>query len=287
MGERVLAVAGLAVHRRGRALVPGVDLACAAGERVAIVGASGSGKSLTARAILGALPSGLHATGSLRIAGHEVLDTPAAVRLPVCRAAAVLQDSALALHPLIPVGAQIALPLRASRTTPETAGHGLRPAAETPVRRGRFTRSLAGMPVRGGHDVRALVAELLDAVGLPADTADRYPGELSGGQRQRVCLAVALAARPPLIVADEPTTALDVITQAAIVELLRDRTGGPGQPALLFITHDLAVAAALCTRVVVMHDGIVAEDGPLPTVLGAPRHPHTRELVRHARAATL
>jgi ABC-type dipeptide/oligopeptide/nickel transport system ATPase component len=170
------------------------------------------------------------------------------------RPGAVLQDSSLALHPLVRVGEQVALPLRR------------------------------------GTGTRQAVQDLLASVGLPdpADVARRYPAQLSGGQRQRVCLAVALACAPPMLIADEPTTALDVVTQAGIVSLLRERTGGPDGPALLFITHDLAVAAALCTRIVVMHAGEVVEDRPTSQVLCAPEHLRTRELVDAARrSATL
>ena len=255
MREQVLTTSDLRIRRDGRALVSGVDLTCAAGERVALVGASGSGKSLSAKAALGALPPGLVASGSIRVNGHEVLGVPCARRAADRRPAAVLQDSALALHPLITIGEQIALPLHS----------GSRRA-----------------------DVRRTVHELLGAVGLPDPEriAGRFPGQLSGGQRQRVCLALALATRPPLLIADEPTTALDVVTQAAIVRLLKERTGGSTGPALLFITHDLAVAADLCTRMLVMHDGRVVEDGPVHDVLRAPRHPRTRDLVEAARRST-
>jgi peptide/nickel transport system ATP-binding protein len=239
----LLDVAGLHVDAAGRPLVSGVSLSCAAGERVALVGASGSGKSLTARALLGVLPPGLRARGSVRIGGAEVLGVPCARRAPAQRPGVVFQDSALALHPLVRVGEQV------------------------------------GLPSRDG------VRELLAAVGLPdpASVAARYPGQLSGGQRQRVCLALALATRPALLIADEPTTALDVVTQAGIVRLLRERTGGADGPALVFITHDLAVAAELCERTVVLHDGRVVEDRPALDVLRAPAHPRTREIVEAAR----
>ncbi|GAA4964532.1 ATP-binding cassette domain-containing protein [Actinoplanes utahensis] len=252
MEQAAVRVTGLSLQGGGGALLAGVDLVCRAGERVALVGASGSGKSLTAKAVLGVLPPGLTAEGSVRIAGTEVLGVPCARRAPDRRPAAVLQDSALALHPLVTVGEQIALPLP-----------------------GRLRRA----------DTRRRVRDLLASVGLPDQIAERYPGQLSGGQRQRACLALALAAQPPLLVADEPTTALDVITQAAIVSLLKDRTGRPDGPALLFITHDLAVAAGLCTRIVVMHGGRVIENGPILDVLREPRHERTRELVGAARSA--
>ncbi|MEU4562916.1 dipeptide/oligopeptide/nickel ABC transporter ATP-binding protein [Actinoplanes sp. NPDC023936] len=269
-------VTGLSVHRQGRALVTGVDLVCRPGERVALVGASGSGKSLTAKAVLGLLPPGLTAAGSVRIAGREVLGVPCARRHPEQRAAAVMQDSALALHPLIPIGQQLALPLRRAaspKAGPHEAGARQAGTRQAGARQAdpRQADPRQADP-RQADPRQAAVRDLLAAVDLPADLATRYPGQLSGGQRQRVCLALALATRPPLLIADEPTTALDVVTQAGIVRLLKDRTGGPDRPALLFITHDLAVAAELCTRFVVMHDGRVVEDGPAADVLPALPH---------------
>lgn len=245
----LLEVTALQIQAAGRDLVSDVRLSCAAGERVAVVGASGSGKSLTARALLGLLPPGLTVRGGIRLSGSDVRGLACARRPLELRPAAVLQDSALALHPLVPIGEQLALPLRR------------------------------------GPGTRQVVQDLLAAVGLPdaADVARRYPAQLSGGQRQRVCLALALACSPPLLIADEPTTALDVVTQAGIIALLRERTGGPDRPALLFITHDLAVAAALCARIVVMHAGRIVEDRPTVEVLRAPQHPCTRALVDAAR----
>ncbi len=251
----LLNVTDLHVEADGGALVSGVTMSLEAAERVAVVGASGSGKSLTAKALLGVLPAGLRARGSVRLSGTEVLGVPGARRARHLRPGAVLQDSALALHPLLRVGEQVALPLR---------------------------------PGSGRAGAHRAVLELLAAVGLPdpGEVAHRYPVQLSGGQRQRVCLALALASAPSLLIADEPTTALDVVTQAGIVQLLRERTGSPNGPALVFITHDLAVAAALCTRVVVMHAGRVVEDRPTVDLLRAPEHPRTRDLVDAARRSS-
>ena len=259
-GEAVLEVRDLHVavgDDRGApatALLHGVDLQVRAGERVAVIGASGSGKSLTAAAVRGDLAPGLRARGSVRVLGHEVLEVPGARREPGLRPAAVLQDPSAALHPLVAVGAQVAMPLRARGT-----------------RRG---------------EVRAAVLDLLASVGLeePERVADGRPAELSGGQRQRAALAVALACESPLLVADEPTTALDTVTQAAVLDVLARRTGRGG-PALLLITHDLAVAAALCSRVVVVAGGRVVEQGALVDVLAAPAHPVTRALVTAVRDA--
>lgn len=252
--------AGVAAGAAGsRTLLHGLDLVVPAGgapgARTAVVGASGSGKSLTAAAVLGRLPRGVTATGSVRVGGREVLGVAPQRRPSECRPSAVGQDPSRALHPLVAVGAQVAAPLQA-------LGRGRRAA-------------------------RAEALELLAAVGLPdaRAAASARPAELSGGQRQRVCLAVALARPGPLLVADEPTTALDVVTQTRVVELLRERTGGPGQPALLFITHDLAVAAQLCQRVVVVEAGRVTETAHAADLLAGPSSAAGRGLVAAARRA--
>ncbi|NIH68726.1 ATP-binding cassette domain-containing protein [Modestobacter marinus] len=239
----------------GRRLVHGVRLEVAGTERVALIGASGSGKSLTAAAVLGTLPAGAEVGGSVHVAGVDVTGRAPARRPPAARVAGVGQDPAAALNPLVAVGAQLALPLRAHR--------GLRGAA--------LDRERAGLLATVG---------LTDSRRVLAST----PGELSGGQRQRVCIALALASRAGLVVADEPTTALDLVTQAQVVALLREATR---DTALLFITHDLAVAAALCDRAVVLHEGTVVEDAPITRLLSDPQHEQTAALVRAARAGAL
>jgi len=186
--------------------------------------------------------------GGVDVTGVHPVRRPAAARV-----AAVGQDPAAALNPLVPVGAQLALPLR---------HRGLR-----------------------GRELDRRRGELLAAVGLTGDRVLRScPGELSGGQRQRVCLAMALASRAGLLVADEPTTALDLVTQAQVVAVLREATR---DSALLFITHDLAVAAALCDRAVVLHRGAVVEDAPITRLLTSPQHEQTAALVAAARAGAL
>ncbi|WP_432547399.1 ATP-binding cassette domain-containing protein [Kineococcus sp. SYSU DK004] len=247
----LLDVRGLTVRHGSRTLLHGLDLTVDAGTRVAFLGPSGSGKSLTAAAVLGLLPPALRATGSVALEGTEVLGVPAAQRPARLRPGAVRQDSASALHPLLPVGRQLALPLGGPR----------RPARER-------------------------VLETLRTLGLrePARIAAALPSELSGGQRQRVCLALALATPSPLLVADEPTTALDVVTQAQVVDLLRERTGPGRGRGLLFVTHDIAVAAALCEEVVVLDAGRVVERGATARVVAQPAHERTRELVEAARA---
>lgn len=254
-GARVLEVHDLRVVIRGVAVVDGVSFRMAAGGRTALVGASGSGKSLTAAAVLGALPVDAVASGSITLCGAEVLGVPTPRRPSAARPSVVWQDSAAALNPLVRVGTQVGEPLRRQLGSPAAA--------------------------------RAAAGELLRDVGLddPVQVLRRYPAELSGGQRQRVCLALALACRSPLLVADEPTTALDVVTQAEVVELLRRRTGEGAGPALLFICHELALAAALCSEVVVLDEGRVAQSGPVQELLDAPRTPGAARLVAAAREA--
>lgn len=256
-------------------LVDGVDLRLALGSRTALVGASGAGKSLACAALAGTLPAGLEVSGSLTVepdgvgsdngsradsdqgGGTEVtnlLRLPAAQRPRGCRIALVAQDHSTALHPLIPVGRQIS---RAS----QAAGY-----------------------TQGEADVRA--TDYLYAVGLDESFADRVPGRLSGGQRQRISLALALAAEPVLMIADEPTTALDVVARAEILRLLTSLTSLPEAPALLLITHDLP-AAAICENVVVLHGGAVIEHGPTAQVLAHPEHPVTVAMCEAAAEETI
>jgi peptide/nickel transport system ATP-binding protein len=253
-----LEVTDLRVSIGRRAIVKGTTFSVGVGQRLCLLGESGSGKSLTASAVLGRLPANAVATGSIRINGVEVLGMRASKRPEEARVAMVFQDSAVALNPLVRVGEQIIEPLRRHR--------GLsREAAE------------------------AAAVELAESVGLPdpASLIRRFSAELSGGQRQRVCIALALACNTRLMVADEPTTALDVVTQKRVLDVLKKYTAGQNTPALLFITHDFAVASELCSDAVVMKDGDVVEQGRIDTIFAAPTDPYTRELIRAARAATV
>jgi len=240
-------------------LVHGVDLRVGAGERVALVGASGSGKSLTAQAVLGTLPAGSAVDGVVELGGRAM--RAAAPRQRLGRVAAVQQDSLAALNPLVPVGAQLVGALRAARARGSAADAGL------------LTRA----------DARREVLALLDEVGIedPAGALPAFAAELSGGQRQRACLALALCCGADLLLADEPTTALDVVTQARVVDVIRRRLDATGQ-ALLFITHDLAVAAALCDRAVVLEAGRVVEAATMRDLVRHPRHAYSRALVAAA-----
>ncbi|OKJ13908.1 ABC transporter ATP-binding protein [Kitasatospora sp. CB01950] len=232
-----------------RPVLDGVDLTVGAGETVALVGESGSGKTLTSRSALGLRPAGSTADGSVRVAGTEVLGAgPAVLRALRSRTAAMIyQDPRAATNPLRRIGDFL---------------------TESVLLTGALDRAAA--------DRRA--AELLDAVGLDASVLDRYPGQVSGGMLQRVVIAAALMGDPALLLADEPTTALDVTTQAEVVALLDGlrRRYGTG---LLFVTHDLGLAAAISDRVYVMYAGRIAETAPAAALFDRPRHPYTAALL--------
>ncbi|OLT16084.1 dipeptide/oligopeptide/nickel ABC transporter ATP-binding protein [Pseudonocardia sp. CNS-139] len=250
----VLTVENLHVGTDDLALVSDVSFTLAAGERVGLIGESGSGKSLTAAAVMGLLPEGVHATGSVRLHGvpHDLVGASerqlAAVRGNALTM--VFQEPMTALNPAMRVGDQVAEVMLL---------HGTRP-----------DRTAA----------RAAAVDLLAQVRLPEPerTARAYPHQLSGGQRQRVMIAIALANGPSVLLADEPTTALDVTVQAQVLDLVLTGVAERGA-ALLFITHDLAVVATVCERVLVMYGGRVVEAGPVREVFTRPRHPYTRGLL--------
>ena len=251
----LLAVDTLSVLIHGRAVLQDVSLSVAKGEIVALTGESGSGKSMTSLAIMGLLPQGAQATGSITLDGAQILDTPedALCRLRGRAMGMIFQEPMTALNPVQTIGAQV---------------------AETILIHERTTRTAA----------LARAAAMLARVGLPQDRfpLHRYPHELSGGQRQRVGLAMAIALRPGLLIADEPTTALDVTTQAQILALLRDLVDDFGM-GLLLITHDLAVVSDIADRIVVMEHGRVVETGPTRALLARPQHPYTQMLFAAAR----
>jgi peptide/nickel transport system ATP-binding protein len=224
----------------------------APGEVLGLIGESGSGKSLTALALAGLLPAGARTAGSVVFEGRELVGAGERV---LCRVRGrgigiVFQEPATALNPLLTIGAQV---------------------AETARVHGGFTAAAA----------RARAAATLERVGLPpaAVGLDRYPHELSGGQRQRVAIALAVALAPRLLVADEPTTALDVTTQAQILTLLA-RLAAQDRMALILISHDLALVAGVAPRIAILQAGRIVEQGPTLAVLRAPAHAYTRALVR-------
>ncbi|WP_201760673.1 MULTISPECIES: ABC transporter ATP-binding protein [unclassified Nonomuraea] len=241
---------GLAADPQVRA-VDGLDLRVALGEAVALVGESGSGKSVTAYAALGRLAPALRASGTLRLGASSYdLGDPEALRpLRGGEISMIFQDPGTSLNPVMTVGRQLEDVLRR---------HG------GPPRRERWRR----------------VVDLLAEVGVaaPDRVARAYPFELSGGMRQRVLIAMALSCEPRLLIADEPTTALDTTVQAQIMDLLMTLVRDRGM-AMLFISHDLGLVAGSCRRMYVMYAGRVVESGPVADVLRRPRHPYTKALV--------
>lgn len=228
-------------------VVAPLDAEIAAGGTLAIIGESGSGKTLTAKSLVGLLPRGFHAQGSVRFGDRTVaLDSSARTWRTVRggTVALLLQDPFTSLSPVHRCGEQIAWTLR------------------------------GGASRRREVDVAALLAE----VGLPAEVARAYPHQLSGGMRQRVAIAAALAAAPDLLIADEPTTALDASNQADILDLIRSIQVAR-QLSVILISHDLGLIRGRTDEVLVMRDGIVVERGATRTVLGAPQHPYTRALI--------
>ncbi|HEX6967732.1 MAG TPA: ABC transporter ATP-binding protein [Micromonosporaceae bacterium] len=247
-----LRVRDLSVRIGAVAAVSGVSFDVAPGEFVGVVGESGSGKSVTARAILGLLPEHAEVRGSIKL-GEEEITTAGPRRLRKIRGGEiglVFQDALAALDPVHTIGDQLVEALRAHR---------------------KVTRAQA----------RARAAELLDEVGIPrpVECLDRYPHQLSGGMRQRVVIASALIADPALIVADEPTTALDVTVQRQVLDLLADVCARRAA-AVLLITHDLGVVAQTCDRVAVFYGGLLVEEAETVTLFEQPRHPYTRALLR-------
>jgi peptide/nickel transport system ATP-binding protein/oligopeptide transport system ATP-binding protein len=244
----------------GRAQVlDGIDLVVQPGETVGIVGETGCGKSVLARSIarLVDMPPGRVLGGHIRFGGEDVfaMDSRALARLRGHGVAMIFQDPMTYLNPVFSIGSQMVDVIRAHD---RAAGGRMRPRAAA----------------------RAAAAEVLASVRLPEPERllDRYPHELSGGMRQRVLIAMALTGTPRLLVADEPTTALDVTIQAQVLRLIGELVADRGL-ALLLISHDLGVIGALCRRIVVMYAGTVVEDAEAATLFDRPRHPYTRGLL--------
>ena len=232
------------------AILRNIDLTVEPGEVVGLIGESGSGKSMTALSIMQLLPPGARTTGSIKLETMELTTLPEH-ELNATRGASigmVFQEPMTALNPLKTIGEQV---------------------AETVFIRGYLS----------WRDALKVASETLDKVGLPAGhyPRDRYPHELSGGQRQRVVLAMAIAMGPRLLIADEPTTALDVTTQANILKLLQ-RLIADTNMGMIFITHDLAVVAGIADRVAIMKAGEIVESGPTLEVFRSLKHPYTRAL---------
>jgi peptide/nickel transport system ATP-binding protein len=232
-----------------RLLVSNVSLNLSAGKTTCIVGESGSGKSLTALSIMGLLSSQLQASGSILFQGQDLtkLDNKALQRIRGAKIGMIFQEPMTSLNPVLTVGYQIGETL--------TAHLGLK-----------------------GAGLKLRIESLLLQVGIPIERANSYPDELSGGQRQRVMIAMSIACEPVLLIADEPTTALDVTVQAQILKLL-DELKTRMNMAMLFITHDFGVVADIADDVIVMFRGEIVETGTTQQILISPKHPYTKALL--------
>ncbi len=244
----MIAVENLGLRIGQTQILSDVSLQIAPGEIFGLVGESGSGKSMTALSLMGLLPRGAVTTGTATLDGTDLLSLPEwrRQRLRGNDISMIFQEPMTALNPVQTIGAQV---------------------AETLLVHNRANRA----------DALRQARTQLDRVGLSHIALDRYPHELSGGQRQRVCIAAAIALHPRLLIADEPTTALDVTTQAQILDLLKALVAEENM-ALLLITHDLAVVANMARRIAVMQSGRVVEQGPTAQVIHDQRHPYTRAL---------
>ena len=254
VGDALLAVDALTVtlgHEDPMLILDGISFRLERGKTLGVVGESGCGKSMTALALMGLVPEPQHTAGSLRLDGREMLGLAEEQRrqLRGKRLAMIFQEPMTALNPVSPVGTQIAEMLEVH----ENASTG---------------------------EARRRAVELLAQVGIAAaaDRAQAYPHQLSGGMRQRVMIAMAIACRPEILIADEPTTALDVSVQAQILDLLLELQRDEGM-AMLFISHNLGVISEMSDEIMVMYAGRVAEHGPARDVLTRAAHPYTRGLI--------
>ena len=257
----LLNVHNLSLEFASGKVVSNVSFTIEKGEMVAVVGESGSGKSLTALSCLGLQPDSAKISGSITFDGQEMIGAPEAILRAIRgkRVGMIFQEPMTALNPLHTIGKQIS----------ESCGT---PSVST----GSHNDRHPVQPRNAAHRIR----ELLDQVGLShlKDRLDAYPHQLSGGERQRVMIAMAIANKPDLLIADEPTTAVDVTIQAHILKLLRELQVSMGL-AILFITHDLTVVRRLADRVVVMNKGEIVEQGKVADVFANPKHPYTQHLL--------
>jgi peptide/nickel transport system ATP-binding protein len=250
--SEILAIKQLSIYPKSdqhRLLVNNVNFQLNAGKTTCIVGESGSGKSLTALSIMGLLSQQLVAQGSIIFQGQEIqaLDNKSMQKIRGARIGMIFQEPMTSLNPVLTVGYQIGETL--------TAHLGLK-----------------------GDALKTRIAALLELVGIPAERANSYPDELSGGQRQRIMIAMSIACEPALLIADEPTTALDVTVQAQVLSLL-DELKSRMNMAMLFITHDFGVVADIADDVIVMFRGEIVESGTREQVLNHPQHPYTQALL--------
>jgi peptide/nickel transport system ATP-binding protein len=253
--QPLLAVDGLSIAFHGRAAVDGISFHINEGETLGLVGESGSGKSATSLALLRLLPPSASVSGKIRFAGEELLTLPdEAMRRHRGRSMAMIfQEPMTALNPVMPVGAQIAEAVQAHHP--------------------RLSRA----------EVRERVLQAMHEVALPEPERriHDFPHQFSGGQRQRILIAMAIVNRPRLLIADEPTTALDVTVQAQILALL-NRLRATHNLAMLFISHDLAVVSQVADRVAVMQHGHIVEQVATAQLFHSPQHAYTRRLLASA-----
>ena len=228
--------------------VQGVTFELRPGERMGLVGESGCGKTTTILAMMGLLPSSASVSGRVMLEGEDIMERGESSVAPHrwCDISMVFQGAMNAFNPVKRIGEQIAEPMEMHGTA-------------------------------SGSTARAQVRELLELVGISGDRATRYPHEFSGGMRQRAAIALALACQPKVLLADEPTTALDVMVQAQILDLLVRLTRDLGL-SMILVTHDLPVVAQVCDRAAVMYAGEIAEMGNMSAIYHEPRHPYTRML---------
>jgi len=262
--EPLLSVRGLSTsfdtHDGVIEAIQAIDLDVMRNECLGVVGESGSGKSVTFASVMGLIkPPGRVTRGSVRFDGVELrqLSAPALRRVRGRQIAMTMQDALSALNPVMTIGAQLC--------------EGIRTHADDVARLSWLKR---------GRAARNRAVEMMERVGIPTprQRLGEYPHQFSGGMRQRIMMAIALACGPRLLIADEPTSALDVTVQAQVLELIADFRERSGMSVVL-ITHDLAVVAEHCDRVVVMYAGQVVESGATADVIGNPRHPYTRGLL--------
>ncbi len=253
-----LKVDNLQVSFRDRPVVKGISFEIPTGARVGLIGESGSGKSVTALALMGLLGEDAKITGSISLAGQELLSLTdrEMSQLRGSEIGMVFQEPMSALDPTMRVGKQVA--------------------------------EVLTLHQRDQQEKREKVIKMLERVGLPepANSANAFPHQLSGGQRQRVMLAMSLINAPQLLICDEPTTALDVTVQAKVLRLLDKELSRTGS-ACLFISHDLAVVSQICEQLLVMYQGEIIERGSLREVLEHPKHPYTRGLMATANIGSV
>lgn len=255
MQSPLLQVSGLSVRFGDQSAVDGISFEVRAGETLGLVGESGSGKSATSLAIMGLLPRSAAVSGEIAFNGEDLLRLPDSdMRKRRGREMAMIfQEPMTALNPVMPVGRQVAEALEAHH------------------------------PRLSGPEVQDRVLQAMREVALPEPERRQrdYPHQFSGGQRQRILIAMAIVNRPKLLIADEPTTALDVTVQAQILELLAELRRAHSL-AMLFISHDLAVVSQVADRVAVMHRGRIVEQAAARNLFGSPAHPYTRKLLASA-----